>query len=554
MSKSDGRSVSRRQFLAGAGAIGATAVTPTVGLATRTQPAALRRVEADVSRVSPEGRQAIADVDREFKKQQPKMQKTVDAVENLGLDPTGKKSVSGKLSSALSGMSNTRIAFPSDGVFKLPEKSVVQPDGPIQVAGNGCTFKISPHTETKSFVFEVPGGSSVRDITIDQSAKGTLQEFSVQSTEGKVRADNITIKGYAPAKTDAENNESIDAMLSPFAQTENGVVQIRNFVAVGGTAAGTHDNRNELPPDSPENTLASAMGVWVGARNKGTVQLINPTISGWSNGLYGGRTPGIVGVRGGKLVNNFNSQTRIGGGSVVDGASMLLDDRKWSDKGPFKIGHQGVYAVRVDAKHGNLTDPVKFKNLKIVAKSMRGGASLFDWESKSGPGIIRNCHITNHLNRPVIIGESPSAPAATNILVDSCLIDGSSSASVMEIHDRPQSKIQQTCIKLPDAGPDDIQGAQIGNGVGFGTCKSGSGLSKPKKVGSGGNLSSLPAPTNGSYNGPGSSASGQQKQQRQKKRKGIITTMVTTVLLIFGLIAAGAIGAAGVVAKVLSDS
>ena len=69
-----------------------------------------------------------------------------------------------------------------------------------------------------------------------------------------------------------------------------------------------------------------------------------------------------------------------------------------------------------------------------------------------------------------------------------------------DIQNRPQSRIQHTCIQLPNAGPDDINGAQVGEGVSFGKqCASGSGLSNPKKVGSGGNISSLPAP-NASYN------------------------------------------------------
>jgi hypothetical protein len=252
--------------------------------------------------------------------------------------------------------------------------------------------------------------------------------------------------------------------------------------------------------------------------------------------VYAGRTKGIVEVRGGTFVNNFNTQTRIGGGSVVDGASMLLDDRQWSDKGPFKIGHQGVYAARVDAVKGNQTAPATFKNLKVVAKSMREGASLFDWESASGPGIVRNCHITNHLDRPIFLGESPSAPAATNVLVDHCLIDGSSSNAVMEMHNRPQSRIQRTCIQLPNAGPDDINGAQIGKAVSFGKqCKGTSGLKAPGKVGSGGNFSTLPAPVTNPTDG---------RRRRRKKKKGLIKKIIVTVfggILLLVLLFLGAI-------------
>ncbi len=550
MSGAGSAEISRRQFLAGCGAVGAAAVGAPVASAAQQEPErpglSLPSAPALAAggRISPEGQQALAAVDRRFQQQRPAMENTVDAVTDLGLDPSGGSPVNGKLESALSGMSNTRVTFPSDGTFALSEHLSAIPEGPIELIGNGCSFVIPAGKEMKSLTLVLPSGSLVHDIVIDQSAKGALQELSIQS-EGVVRADNVTIKGYAPAKPSDSDNGGVDAMFSPIARTGKAVIRVTNFTAVGGTAAGTH-NESDLPESSPENTLGSPMGIWIGQSNEGTIQLANPKLRGWSNGIYGGRTTGRVEVRGGTFVNNFNALTRLGGGSVVDGVSGLLDDRQWSDKGPFKIGHQGVYFARVDAKKGNQTDPITFKNCKVVAKSMREGASLFEWESASGPGTIRNCHITNHLDRPVITGKSPSAPAATNILVDQCLIDGSSSAAVMEIQDRPQSKIQQTCIKLSNAGPDDIQGATIGSGVSFGKqCKSGSGLSKPKKVGSGGNISSLPAP-NGSVRTGASASSGGDSRWAGKLLGGLavvplIGIAVIALPLIIGLLLLGGV-------------
>ena len=544
-----GSQVSRRQFLAGCGAAGATAVGVPLVSATQNQEAESSALSSPTNilvgssggAISPEGRRAIAEVDQRFQQQRPKIQKTVNAVDDIGLDPSGGTPINGQFESAISGMANTRVVFPSGGAFALSGQITAQPDGPIELVGNGCSFVLPPNTETRSFVFVLPSGSLVRDIVIDQSATGALQEFSVQ-TDGVVRVDNVTIKGYAPAKP-SSGSGGASSMFSPIAETENAVVRATNFVAVGGTAAGTHDDMG-LPPSAPENRLDAPSGVWVGQSNRGTIQLVNPKLSGWSNGMYSGRTKGTVEVRGGTFVNNFNAQTRIGGGSIVDGASMLLDDRKWSDKGPFRIGHQGVYAARVDAKHGNQTDPAKFMNIRVMAKSMREGASLFEWESASGPGIIRNCHITNHLDRPVVTGRPPSSPVATNIMMDQCLIDGSSTAGVTEIEGREQSRVQNTCIKLPDAGPDDIQGAQVGEGVSFGNqCKSGSGLSNPKKVGSGGNISSLSVPTASAENSSGRARA----RRRRKKRKITIFTAVTSgiffiLFLVFGMVVLFVVG------------
>jgi hypothetical protein len=523
-------SLSRRSFLVGCAGCVAAAAAPMAGTTdtATTDTTALLSTRVP-SRVSPEGRASIATTDRRFQQQRPQMSETVRAVEDLGLDPTGKEPVNGKLGPALSGMSNTRVVFPKGGTFALAEHETAIPEGPVEIVGNGSSFVIPSGEEIKSLTLVLPAGSLIRDITIDQSAKGALQELSIQAESGVVRADNVTIKGYAPAKRSGSDGGGVDAMFSPIARTSESVVRATNFKAVGGTAAGTH-NEDDKPADSYENTYGAPMGVWVGKDTAGTIQLVAPKLQGWSNGIYGGRTSGIVEVRGGTFVNNFNGNTRLGGGSVVDGASILLDDRQWSDKGPKKIGHQGVYAARVDAKGGNTTDPIRFLNLRVKAMSMRSGASLFEWESASGPGVIRNCHITNHLDRPVVTGRPPSTSGATNILVDQSRIDGDSSAGITDIQNRPQSRIQQTCITTAGAGPDDINGAQVGSGVTFGQCTSESGLSKPKKVGSGGNLSSLPAP---SINGTGSAANARRRQKKRKKT--FLVTVVGGALLVIGL-------------------
>jgi hypothetical protein len=528
-------SLSRRQFLVGCAGSTAVAAMPAVAGAqpfgeegspslASTKPGTKASVGA--GDISLEGQMAMADVERRFQQQRPQMDRTVSAVDDLGLDPSGGTPINGDFGSALSGMSNTRVVFPQGGTFALSGHITATPEGPVELIGNGSSFVIPSGMETKSLTLVLPGGSLVRDIVIDQSAQGALQELSIQS-DGVVRADNVTIKGYAPAKpSSSDGGGGVDAMFSPIARTSEAVVRATNFTAVGGTAAGTH-NEGDLPPDSPENTLGSPMGVWVGQSNEGMVQFVKPELRGWSNGIYGGRTNGIVEVRGGFFPNNFNSQWRLGGGSVVDGATALLDDRQWSDEGPFKIGHQGVYVARVDAKKGNQTDPVTFKNCEVVANSMREGAALFEWENESGPGIVRNCGVTNHLDRPVFRGLSPSAPAATNVMVDQCLIGGSSPSAVMEMEGRPQSKIQRTCITIPDAGPDDINGAEIGSGVSFGRCTGESGLAAPEKVGSSGNLSSLPAP-NASYNS--STGYGTQRSPNQGNWIGQLAAGVAQVM------------------------
>lgn len=516
MPGADSARVSRRQFLAGCGAAGAAVVGTPVATAAQQVSTTKERpgisppsaqALADRSTVSPKGRTRIAAVDRQFQQQRSQVVKTVDAVEDLGLDPSGGEPINGTFESAISGLSNVRVEFPSDGVFIVTDQMVIRPSGPIELVGNGCTFKLQSEIEHRILNIDgLPSGSLIQGFTF--ASTGTTTFGNRVATEGTVRLEDLTYQGYM--RSDQSNPNNVQSLLSPVAESSSATIQVRNMTAVGGTPAGTHDD-NDKPESAPENQIASPMGVWVGQQTQGTVQLVSCQLRGWSNAIYGGRTTGRVEVAGGTYWNNLNSQLRLGGGSVVDGATLLLDDREWSmdqNPGPYTLGgNQGVYAIRVDAKYGNTSDPIRFRNVEIQAKSMQQGAAVIEFESAAGPGIFENCRMMNSLDRPVIRGLPPAGGVAqSNVMVENCLIGGNSPAAVMEMQDRPQSRISNTCITIPNAGPDDINGAQIGESVSFGQCQSSSGLTAPNEVGSGGNVSSLPAP-NGTVS-PGASASG----------------------------------------------
>jgi hypothetical protein len=552
--------VSRRQFLAGCGAAGAATVGVPIAGAQKQEaesPALSPPTNAPLGAggdISQQGHARIAAVDRQFQQQRGSMQQTLDAVEDLGLDPSGSEPINGTFESEISGLSNVRVEFPSDGVFIVTDQMVIRPSGPIELVGNGCTFKLQSEIEHRILNIDgLPSGSLIQGFTF--ASTGTTTFGNRIATDGTVRLQDLTYQGYM--RSDQSNPNNVQGLLSPVAESSSATVQVRNMKAVGGTPAGTHDD-GDKPESAPENQIASPMGIWVGQQTQGTVQLVECQLRGWSNGVYGGRTNGIVEVAGGTYWLNLNSQLRLGGGSVIDGATLLLDDREWSmeeNPGPYSIGeNQGVYAIRVDAKKGNTSDSIRFRNVEIQAKSMQQGAAVIEFESAAGPGIFENCRIMNHLDRPVIRGLSPAGGVAqSNVMVENCLIGGSSPAAVMEMQDRPQSRISNTCITIPDAGPEDINGAQIGENVSFGRCTSGSGLTAPDEVGSGGNVSSLPAPNGSAVNGSAGARS-----QREGPSKGVLAGVVNGVFMLLfillGMIAMFVVGLVGTIGAFIGAS
>lgn len=480
--------------------------------------------------ISSRGQKAIDAVDRVLQRQQAQIQKTVSAVEDLGLDPQGNTPIDAALEKALDGMGNTRVTFPSDTTFRVKSGMSPSPSGPIEIVGNGVVFRCDENMNEYALDFpSLPSGTLIQGITIDQSPKGARSGIRM-GTDGSIELRDMTVKGYASPTDGSQDGVNI---LTPIARSSSSTVRITNFQAVGGTAAGLHDDPNK-PESDPANRLGAPIGLWVGQSSLGTIQLVNPRMRGWSNGTYSGRTKARVEILGGVLWNNYNCQARVSGNSIVDGVTMILDGRQWDmekNPGPYSLGvEQSVMAIRIDpgGSKGEQTRAVDLRNLEIKAKQMDKSAAIIDFEGSAGPGKIQNCRITNHIDVPVVLGEEPgsqfnySAAPQTNIEMSNCIIEGQSPAPVMEMEGRPDSRVQQTCITLPSAGPNDIQGAIVGDGVSFGQCTAQSALSAPSKVGSNANVSSLPAP-NVSYSGTSlgasvnSGPSREEYKQQQKK-------------------------------------
>ena len=558
--------LTRRQFLGACGAATATAVAstpvvgekPSLGQLEPEQPSLQSRstqmIEAEEDlgnpgKISPRGQKAIAAVDRLLQRQQGQMGETVNAVEDLGLDPQGNTPIDAALEKAIDGMSNTRITFPSDTTFRLKSGLTPNPSGPIEVIGNDTVFRCDKNMTEYALNFpDLASGTLIQGITIDQSAEGARSGIRME-TEGTIELRDMTVKGFG-SPTEG-SNDGVNVLV-PVARSSSSTVRITNFQAVGGTAAGLHDDPDK-PQSDPANRLGAPLGLWVGQSSQGTIQLVNPRMRGWSNGTYSGRTKARVEIHGGAMWNNYNCQARISGNSIVDGVTMILDGRQWDmekNPGPYSLGvEQGVLAVRIDpgGNRGDQNHAADLRNLEIKAKSMEKCPALIRFEGSAGPGKIKNCRITNHIDVPVVLGKEPGsqfnygAASQTNVEMSNCIVQGQSPEPVMEMEGRPDSRIQQTCITLPNAGPEDIQGAIVGKGMSFGQCTAKSALSAPGKVGSNANISSLPAP-NVTYSGTSLGASvntGPSREEYKQRQKNWALNWIyrlVAVAVMFGIV------------------
>jgi hypothetical protein len=507
-------------------------------------------------RLSSLGREKIEDINRRYPQQrQHSYGRKINAVKDLGLDPSGKEPIDGKLTSA--NLDNARVFFPK-GNYRVTGDMTFRTDAPCALVGPKATLKMD--TGARGHLRPIIPGGLIKGLSLDLSADGAL--FGLQPmTDGYVEVKNVDIVGYAAPIPETES--SFGAMYVPIAKTSDAAIRAVGLSAVGGTAADMHDDGS--PPSAPENQMRTYSGVWVGSQNKGTIQLIDAQIRGWQNGIYGGRTPGEVHILGGTWWNNSNCQIRIGGGSFADRVKIVIDDRKWSMKqnpGPYSLGEQqGVNGIRIETggRKGVQDEPVHLRNLKIRGLSVRTIAALINMEGTSPMTKVKNCVLENHIGVPAVLAARPgsqfnypAAPNPTVQIVDS-LVEGGKMDPAILAHDRP-GRVLGTCLSYPGAGPEDIVGLDIGQTVSFGKCGPKSGLSAPKKVASGVNVSNLPIPTGGS---PSYSSSGG-PTGRQGPSKGVLVAVVSGIfvlLLIFGMVGlfiAGIMGALGSVAGLIA--
>jgi hypothetical protein len=131
-------------------------------------------------------------------------------------------------------------------------------------------------------------------------------------------------------------------------------------------------------------------------------------------------------------------------------------------------------------------------------------------------------------------GTYAAAPKPWRFMMKNSVVQGKGAGQdgpAVDIRGRPRSLVKNVCFQYPGASPSDIEGAGVSN-CGFGKqCKS-AGLRAPKKVGSGGNLSTIPL--NVSYSGAASS--GPSQAAKNAFAKTALGAAALIVLVVIGVV------------------
>jgi hypothetical protein len=521
-------SLTRRQFVAGtAGVAAATAAGGFATTATATNTAdSTQYLPSDgeppygAARISTGGYRKLVEVERQQKQKGNTItfDKRVNAVTDLGLDPTGGKPIEPVLNSKIeSGMlvvmppgnytATGEIRPGVDGKFGIVGKGYAKANQPPKPGKNSVVINVETSDPIRLFnIGPLPEGL-FGNVVIDQRAARSHGAVAVRSS-GNVRVRDIRIVGAQTQVTGADDNP---AFFTPMAEGGDSLVVFERCIARGGGIPGSKN-------------IGGSPGVGVFGRQgpRGTIVLKDCVIENMAdNGIYGARTAARLHVLGGLYRNNDVSQARVNGDARVDGVDVVIDEKHYSglksksygqERGP---GWPATNGVKIETKSSiseGTGTPVVNCNIagQTVSDTSSVGSLVHIWDS-AGAVMLDNTRITNNIaGTTSVFAEEPgsgtyaAAPKPWRFMMKNSVVQGKGAGEggpAVNIHGRPRSLVTNTCFSYPGASKDDIDGAAVSN-CGFGKNCTSAGLKAPKKVGSGGSLATIPV--NVSYSGTAS--------------------------------------------------
>ena len=241
--------------------------------------------------------------------------RVLDAVDDLGLDPSGDAAADGEIESALS-IDGTLIAFPA-GSYRFAESVSLDAER-IGVVGLGSVSFV-PELGFGGLLFD--GQSPVLDdvlvenVDIDVRAPGTTAGIRL-SCRTRFHVEGVE---YVGRGTNRSPGGTTSAFLLAI-RDEDGRGILRNAVAKKGSRIDGYEGGN------------GRIGAWIGWTNKGTVRVEGCDFREFgNNGVYGSRTPGNVEIVDCYFLNNNVCGPRIGGdGSYVENCTVEIDTARYT--------------------------------------------------------------------------------------------------------------------------------------------------------------------------------------------------------------------------------
>ncbi|SFR74285.1 hypothetical protein SAMN04487947_4078 [Halogeometricum rufum] len=439
MTDDDGRTFTRRRLL---GLLGSAGVASVAGCGGRTEtptetpeiPGPFTETPGDPDDGTPKTRRGVT------------FDRVVNAVDDLGWDPTGEQPIDQSLEKNL--REGTLIEVPS-GEYLVRRRHDVADVSRWGIVGLGET--------RRGVQFTVPAGKSFRWIMADGGSGIVVENFTMQQgkkfdrsmgmgflVDDALHLYNVEKAGSNPrqdSKSGSTNGIAVQV------KQPDGVAIVDTFVRKG--------------PQDFAHYPGNSITVFTGRGHRGTVYYRNLHIeNGGEHGIYASKGQGDVRVEGGLFKNNLGDGVRISGeGSWVKGATVVVDatDRTPGNRGNW---HQARGIHLQSGEYGYTGGLVE--DCTVIARATPRTEALLKIEHSQGAATVRNCRFYNDTNYPTISVDKPDTgnqrPAKPwEMTFENVEITGRATNTVaMAMEGRPRSRLSNVTIDLPGVGVDGI--------------------------------------------------------------------------------------------------
>ena len=251
--------------------------------------------------------------------------RVVNAVDDLGLDPTGNEPFGKVLTEVPDG---TLVQFP-EGTYQFGANRLWIGEQTIGMEGTGRVTLVPPEGNNEH-ILTADGGNALYfgGFNVDQTIPETVGAFRLIARQ-RVYIEDVQFFGRGDRSTDHVNN-----MLHVSLEDPDGQGVVRNVVS----------KRNHWAKYA---NGSGRIGIWSGSRHRGTVRIVDCDLREFgNNALYTSRCPGKVQVEDSYFENNNASSVRIGGeGSYAENCLFVVDLEKYTgprDREGDDFYHRGV--------------------------------------------------------------------------------------------------------------------------------------------------------------------------------------------------------------------
>jgi hypothetical protein len=307
--------------------------------------------------------------------------RVVDAVEDLGLDPTGDRPVNDRLEAALD--EGTLVRFP-DGDYQFSGQLRIDQDR-VGFLGDGDVRFVPPTGFSDLLIsyLSPPDEVLIENVDIDMREDSTTTGIRLQC-RNRFHIQDIEFLGRGLT----HDSGQVSAFLLGIS-AEDGRGVLRNAVAKKGSRIDGYAGGN------------GRIGIWVGWSNKGTVRIEDCDFREFgNNGTYTSRTPGDVEVVDSYFLNNNAANIRIGGeGSYAENCTVEIDMEKYTGPplGDISTGW-GIRGIHVDQGvqlEGAESIPAgaEIRNCEVIGRNAPNGIALINLSPQGRSLTVKNTRL-----------------------------------------------------------------------------------------------------------------------------------------------------------------